>query len=171
MKIVTEKFDTNVSVIDDKAWIVGRCIDQCLYHTVDVGEDFGDAEDGEDPDPRAVSTTVSGSKSKITSTSKETVPSAEAANTAPLDVRARFGANLFLLSGVELGMVFSDLELNCPQVLEPWGESKIEINVDEIPPKVFVRLQKYVNGLVDSTAEMQEDSALSGPKKKKRKST
>jgi hypothetical protein len=142
-----------------------------LCHTVDVGEDLGDAEDDDDPDARAVSTAVSGSKSKVASSSKETVPSVETANTAPLDVRARFGANLFSLSGVELGMVFSDLELNCPQVLESWGESKIEINVDEIPPKVFSRLQKYVNGLVDSVAETQEDPALSGPKKKKRKSS
>ena len=142
-----------------------------MCHTVDVGEDLGDAEDADDPDARAVSTAVSGPKSKVASTSKETVPSVETANTAPLDVRAKFGANLFSLSGVELGMVFSELELNCPEVLESWGESKIEINVDEIPPKVFARLQKYVNGLVDSVAEMQEDSALSGPKKKKRKSS
>lgn len=142
-----------------------------LCHTVDVGEDLGEAEDDDDPDAKAVSTAFSGSKSKVSSTSKETVPSVETANTAPLDVRARFGANLFALSGVELGMVFSELELNCPQVLESWGESKIEINVDEIPPKVFARLQKYVNGLVDSMATMQEDSGLSVPKKKKRKSS
>lgn len=92
------------------------------------------------------------------------------ANTTPLDVRARFGANLFLLSGVELGTVFTDLELHCPEALESWSESKTEINVDAIPTKIFTRLQKYVNGLVGSAGLAQTDAAEPAPKKKRRKS-
>jgi hypothetical protein len=156
-----------------KHGFVGLCTDlSAVVYKVDVGEDYGDEEEKAEPDTKSpASAAVSGSKPKSASSSKETVPAVESANTAALDVRARFGANLFLLSGVELGTVFTELELNCPQVLESWGESKIEINVDEIPTKLFTRLQKYVNGLVDGVGEMQEDPVLSGPKKKKRKST
>lgn len=41
-------------------------------------------------------------------------------NAPSLDVRARFGSNLFLLSGVELGYVMTTCELECPEVLESW---------------------------------------------------
>jgi hypothetical protein len=41
-------------------------------------------------------------------------------NAPSLDVRARFGSNLFLLSGVEMGYVMSTCELECPEVLESW---------------------------------------------------
>lgn len=125
----------------------------------------------DEPDVKSASNVSTGYKAKAASSSKETVPSVDTANTAALDVRARFGANLFLLSGVELGIVCTELELNCPQVLESWGDSKIEINVDEIPTKLFLRLQKYVSGLVDGDGATQEDPSLSGPKKKKRKSS
>lgn len=37
-----------------------------------------------------------------------------------MDVRARFGSNLFLLSGVEMGYVMRTCELECPEVLESW---------------------------------------------------
>lgn len=118
-----------------------------------------------------------------------------------LDARAKFGANLFLLSGMELGWVMTELELHCPHVLESWtsdttenrssssssnnnywtqhnnnqynNQSKVEINVDEIPAEIFNRINKYVTGLI-----MQPDNASNDgyameqeiPKKKRRKS-
>jgi hypothetical protein len=132
---------------------------------VDVGEDldeFGEPRK-EVKSPASVSETKS---SQSVSSTRET---ASATSSAPpaLDAKAKFGANLFLLSGMELGWVFTELELNCPHVLESWGESKIEINVDEIPSDIFGRLQKYVDGLVEDNAEGAESPE--GPKKKKRK--
>mmetsp|Transcript_132889 Transcript_132889/g.384223 ORF Transcript_132889/g.384223 Transcript_132889/m.384223 type:complete len:249 (-) Transcript_132889:63-809(-) len=138
-----------------------------VRYEYDCGEDLD--EDGEPKEAKSPSSSASAPKS-VAST-KETVSTASVANSANLDVRARFGANLFLLSGMELGHVFSELELNCPNVLESWGDAKIEINVDEIPDDIFSRLQKYVNGLVEGPEGSLADSAESIPKKKKRKSS
>jgi len=179
--------------------VLALCFPDSLC-VVDVGEDYGDDEDGDEPDTKSAATAVSGSRSRastsggtggggggrdsIMSTVEASTPSNNTMHTAPLDVRARFGANLFLLSGIELGIIISDLESSCPHVLESWGgtdSSKIEINVDEIPLKIFTRLQKYVHGLVESGGSsngsgmgseiQQEDPTVTTPKKKKRKSS
>lgn len=140
---------------------------------VDVGEDLD--ENGE-PKPVAKASTPSSTSSSakpapsFAASTKETVPAASFSSPT-LDARAKFGANLFLLSGIELGWVFTELELNCPQVLESWGESKVEINVDEIPSDIFGRLQKYVNGLLEDGDHIEDPPDVVGPKKKKRKST
>ena len=92
--------------------------------------------------------------------------------TPSIDARSKFGANIFLLSGVELGHVMTTLELECPKVLEGWGEEHVEINVDEIPMKVFSNLNSYVTSKVGSRSLLNETSGDLGdiPKKKKRKS-
>ena len=136
---------------------------------VDCGEDLD--ENGDPIEPKSP---ASGSETKSVQSVSSTreITSATSSSAPALDARAKFGANLFLLSGIELGWVFTDLELNCPHVLESWGDSKIEINVDEIPSDIFGRLQKYVSGLVEHIVEDHESaSEAGGPKKKKRKST
>jgi hypothetical protein len=135
---------------------------------VDVGEDldeFGEPKEAKSP----ASASETKSLQSVASTRETASATSSAAPT--LDARAKFGAHLFLLSGVELGWVFTELELNCPHVLESWGESKIEINVDEIPSDIFGRLQKYVDSLVEDNAEESESPESGGPKKKKRKSS
>jgi hypothetical protein len=87
-----------------------------------------------------------------------------------LDARAKFGSNIFLLSGPELGHVTTTLELECPKVLESWGEEQIEINVDEIPSKVFSSLNSYVTFKVGSRSLLDSPELEDIPKKKKRKS-
>eukprot|EP00934_Nitzschia_sp_Nitz4_P000948 Nitzschia sp. Nitz4//scaffold11_size288233//64490//65310//NITZ4_000747-RA/size288233-snap-gene-0.9-mRNA-1//1//CDS//3329533993//948//frame0 len=133
----------------------------------DVGEEAEDEsnEDEEEEEvkpPTPASSTYSKSK-------RETVPSSS--NVAPpvLDARVQFGANLFSLSGKELGIVMTDLECKCPEALETWGDAKVEVNVDAIPAEIFHRLHKYVSGLVDNKPmEMASEAEI--PKKKRRKS-
>lgn len=125
-------------------------------------------EEDDEPQQKGDGGTKSPAPSKSKSSKESSSPVTERA--PALDARARFGANLFLLSGVELGWVFTELELHCPQALEPWGESKVEINVDEISNDTFARLNKYVSDLLatDGTdASLEADV----PKKKKRKSS
>jgi hypothetical protein len=78
------------------------------------------------------------------------------------------------MSGSELGHVMTTLELECPRVLESWEEQKVEINVDEIPPKVFSTLQSYVSSKVGTRSapdSPEVDDVSSGNKsRKKRKS-
>lgn len=140
---------------------------------VDVGEELDEEGEPIKPTPKTPANTTSASAPKpppSTSSAKETASTISSASVT-LDVRAKFGSNLFLLSGSELGWVFTELELKCPQVLESWGESKIEINVDAIPSDIFARLQKYVNDLVEDINHTQDSPDAGGPRKKKRKST
>lgn len=116
----------------------------------------------------------------------------------PLDTRARFGANLFLLSGIELAHVIMKLEQECPHVLEYVTEEiqdeedeeinnnnnnnndsatmgvsapKLEINVDAIEPFLFEELSSYVLERVGSKGHSDlkvDDVPSSRPKKKKK---
>lgn len=62
------------------------------------------------------------------------------------------------------------LETECPRVLETWEEQKVEVNVDEIPPKVFSALNSYVSSKVRSGPESPEiDDYSSGKARKKRR--
>lgn len=132
-----------------------------------MGEDL---EEGDEPTTKSdgANKSSSGSKAKVSSSKENPSPALE--RPPVLDARARFGANLFLLSGVELGWVFTELELHCPKALDPWGEAKVEINVDEIPSETFSRLNKYVSDLLSTDGTNPTfDSEI--PKKKKRKSS
>lgn len=76
-----------------------------------------------------------------------------------LDARARFGSNLFLLSGVEMGHVLATCELECPEALETCGgKLNIEINVDKIPTEVFANLNTYVTSKVGNNNNMAGSS-------------
>ena len=93
----------------------------------------------------------------------------ESTNEGPsnLDSRVRFGSNLFLLSGKELGQVMSTIELECPEALEKlgtsaFGDSKLEINVDAIPPNVFTQLSTYVNTRTHSKGQSDPSRSLGG---------
>lgn len=112
----------------------------------------------------------------------------------PLDKRTRFGANLFLLSGIELAHVIMKLEQQCPQVLEQLAEEveledddidsddkaispKLEINLDAIEPALFDELSAYVLERVGSKGHSEDEEANMGessshpvgrPKKKKK---
>jgi hypothetical protein len=134
----------------------------------DVGEDVVDEEGGHDDDNNDDdddnnSTTTNNNNIKRTSSGTK-IPkgSVSAASNVsdvkyssvvkpPLDARAQFGSNLFLLSGMELGYVLSTCEEECPECLENVRGGKdchIEINVDLIPITVFELLNTYVSGKV-----------------------
>lgn len=128
----------------------------------DVGEDEeNDEEDNDGGGDRnsskkvssATKTPKSSSSASNLSDSKSS-PSSSATSKPPLDARAQFGSNLFLLSGMELGHVISACEDQCPECLENVrgakgnGDCHIEINVDLIPSKVFDVLNAYVSGKV-----------------------
>jgi len=95
--------------------------------------------------PSAVAASSVGSTS--TSTKKDSI------GTEPpsLQRRTQFGANLFYLSGMELGHVIKQLELKCPKSLQspPAGvtsqeHEQLEIDVDQIDPKTFAELDRYL---------------------------
>ena len=67
--------------------------------------------------------------------------------------------------------MITTLELECPKVLETWGEQKLEVNVDEIPPKIFASLNSYVTSKVGSRSSpnAREIDDISSSKNKKRK--
>lgn len=71
-----------------------------------------------------------------------------------LDARARFGSNLMLINGVEMGHVLATCELGCPEALETCGDKyNIEINVDEIPTDIFANLNTYVTSKVGNNTD------------------
>lgn len=130
------------------------------------------------------------SSSKTAASSKDGKDSApnSPAHTPALDARTKFGANLFLLSGIELAHVIMTLEQECPNALEhvkeevqleddPNDESnaispKLEINVDEISHGVFQELSAYVIDKVGSKGHSDakvDDITASRPSKKKQR--
>jgi hypothetical protein len=152
----------------------------------DVGEDLLDDDHSEEetskktstatttPTTTTTTTTTNSSKSK-SSTAKESSSSTavETSGSPSLDARAKFGANIFLLSGVELGHIMTTLELECPKVLEEGYDDHVEINVDAIPANVFANLNSYLSSkigsrsILDSHRRDEFDQRI--PKKKKRK--
>jgi hypothetical protein len=161
----------------------------------DVGDESGEegSEEDEENDERGTKRSASGevaSKSSSKTGSSNKTPKASSGSSdslkddlspvklPPLDVRAQFGANLFLLSGMELGYVISTCEEECPSALENvrGGDEScchIEINVDHIPSKVFDLLNTYVSGKVGhkNTVEASSTHSAEGgrPKKKQKK--
>lgn len=98
------------------------------------------------------------SSSGVTTASPSSGQGSVPAGPPTLDARARFGSNLFLLSGVELGHVMTTCELECPDALETCtgsghksGRHKIEINVDAIPTDIFATLNTYVTQKVGNS--------------------
>jgi hypothetical protein len=162
-----------------------------LLHAVDCGADLKDGDEeladaAPSPSSRAGSTTSSKDRSTPTNepTSSATAVTTATDTSVPLDVRARFGANLFLLSGIELARVIMKLEQECPQVLEhisdelvvedstpgsePIVAPKLEINVDAIENPLFTELSNYVQELVGSKGFHEMEEAPPRPKKKKK---
>lgn len=137
----------------------------------DVGEGM---EDGKVSTPSGgKSKSGSGSKAnpEISSPEASSLPSEK----PTLDARARFGSNLFLLTGVELGYVITTCELECPEALETYGNDRnnIEINVDSIPTDIFANLNTYVTQKVGNNSEkkanMSPGSDAGGGSSKSRK--
>eukprot|EP00339_Tiarina_fusa_P011598 CAMPEP_0117004476 /NCGR_PEP_ID=MMETSP0472-20121206/5430_1 /TAXON_ID=693140 ORGANISM="Tiarina fusus, Strain LIS" /NCGR_SAMPLE_ID=MMETSP0472 /ASSEMBLY_ACC=CAM_ASM_000603 /LENGTH=247 /DNA_ID=CAMNT_0004705431 /DNA_START=63 /DNA_END=803 /DNA_ORIENTATION=+ len=110
----------------------------------DVGEDLD--PDGAKSNSKSSnkSSKSSGGKDSGTPTGAQSSSSSTPSGTPSLDARATFGTNLFLLSGMELGHVITTLEIECPEVLETWGEQKVEVVVDSIPANVFSSLNSYI---------------------------
>jgi hypothetical protein len=120
---------------------------------------------------------------------KDSAPNSPASTNPTLDARTKFGANLFLLSGIELAHVIMTLEQECPYALEHVKEEvqleddpnnneskavspKLEINVDEISHAVFSELSAYVTDKVGTKGHSDvkmDDITASRPKKKQRK--
>jgi hypothetical protein len=82
----------------------------------DDDEDDDEYDGGKETSPKLDRKGSSRSSSK----GRSSTPTVDEATAPSLDVRARFGSNLFLLSGVEMGYVMSTCELECPEVLESW---------------------------------------------------
>jgi hypothetical protein len=130
------------------------------------------------PSPTSTGSPGGASASATTDAIDEQSVSSTTAGTPSLDARARLGANLFLLSGSELGHVMTTLEVQCPEVLEMWDKDKVEILVDDIPSKIFAHLNSYVSDKVGtrsvtSTPDMiggggDEDNANKPSKKRKK---
>lgn len=147
-----------------------------LVYLDDVGEDH-DSTAGDNKKSSTKSTGSKASKSVGTKDSGTPTGSSSGAagfssgGTPSLDARAKFGANLFLLSGSELGRVMTSLELECPRALETWENQKMEINVDEIPPKIFSTLNAYVSSKVGtrSLPDSPEVDDVSNKRKRRKK--
>lgn len=141
----------------------------------DVGEDF-EPDGAKDTSassffkPRSKSPKPSGGADESSTGRPDSPTMSSLAGTPSLDARANFAANIFLLSGVELGHVMTKLDLECPKALEAWGEAKMEINVDAIPADVFANVNSYVQTKVGNRSLMDESEYVEIPKKKKRKS-
>merc|ERR1712176_260352 len=81
-----------------------------------------------------------------------------------LDARARFGSNLFLLNGTEMGHVMASIEDQCPEALETFGDKyNIEINVDKIPTDVFADLNSYVMSKVGDDSDNDNEDRSDSP--------
>ena len=171
------------------------------FLSVDCGADLKEGDDdnagGTAPKSGSKNTGGSSSREKSASSSSGAVLSGDVTSTKPLplDKRARFGANLFLLSGIELAHVIMKLEQQCPHVLEQLTEEveleddainsddkaispKLEINLDAIEPALFDELSAYVLEKVgtkghadeeeDNMVETSSSASVGRPKKKKK---
>ncbi|CAB9525499.1 Bromodomain testis-specific protein [Seminavis robusta] len=152
-----------------------------IRQEMDCGADLKDGDESV-PDAPPSSTSKSGSSAKDRS-APAAVPSSPD-KPVPLDARARFGANLFLLSGVELAHVIMKLEQECPHVLEhlsdevvtdettpgaePAFAPKLEINVDAIDAQLFTELSNFVEERVGSKGFTEPEEAPPRSKKKRR---
>ncbi|CAJ1934276.1 unnamed protein product [Cylindrotheca closterium] len=143
----------------------------------DVGEDLHDEEDESDES----SDEGESSKRKSSSSKKSKEPTDENESTrsgkrdTSLDSRARFGSNIFLLNGIELGHVVTTLELECPNALIEDGSTQMEINLDAIPQEVFERLSGFIESKIGKRSLLDinhedDESEERIPKKKKKKS-
>ena len=121
----------------------------------------------------------------------------DAMGIVPLDDRTRFAARLQRLSGMELGYVLQQIDVQCPEALEDptpdqvrsdaapiikrhryaWDEfdggCQIEVDVDAIPAEIFWKLDTYVKEKVQARGRGPWDDDLDEPepgaKKKKMK--
>mmetsp|Transcript_36514 Transcript_36514/g.88500 ORF Transcript_36514/g.88500 Transcript_36514/m.88500 type:complete len:207 (+) Transcript_36514:100-720(+) len=140
----------------------------------DVGEDLFDEDEGDESDEGEPSKPKSSSSKKSKESSDENASTHPTKGNTSLDSRARFGSNIFLLNGVELGHVVTTLELECPNALIEDGSKQMEINIDAIPQQVFGRLSAFVESKIGkrSLLDVQHDDDESEeriPKKKKKK--
>lgn len=140
--------------------------------------------DEKTPDGAVSASNKSNSKPYLapSSTTSSITMTESPAKPVPLDVRAQFGANLFLLSGVELAHVILKLEQECPETLEHLREvtdsndnnkaidpPRLEINIDAIPAPLFEELSSYVEARVGTRAnEPVKMEEAARPKKKKK---
>jgi len=133
----------------------------------DVGECIEDKEKGHigSGGKNAKPSRSSNQGLNFTTASPSSGPSSVPAAPPTLDARARFGSNLFLLSGVELGHVLTTCELECPDALETCGNDrcKIEINVDDIPTDIFANLNTYVTQKVGNNGSRGNNGIASSP--------
>lgn len=149
-----------------------------LFYFFNIEVDVGGNLDADDT--KGSSKSSSGKSSKSSSgrdssggsggqgSSSNSNNSSSNAGTPSLDARAKFGSSIFYLSGMELGHVMSVIELECPTVLKNWGTASVEINVDEIPPKIFASLNSYILSKVGNKdiPESPEDETKSRKKRK-----
>jgi len=142
----------------------------------DVGEDLYDEYEGDDSDegdpPRARTSNTKKSRDSFDGNSDSAASPGK--GKPSLDARARFGANIFLLNGVELGHIVTTLELECPAGLEEHGGKHTELNVDAIPSEVFGRLSAFISSKIGKRSLLDADQNEAEveeriPKKKKRR--
>lgn len=141
------------------------------YRKIRQEYDVGECIDGKDKGGNSGGGKISKSgRSSSLNTSLTAASSSLGLSSVPaapptLDARARFGSNLFLLSGVELGHVLTTCELECPNALETCGKKryKIEINVDAIPTDIFANLNTYVTQKVGNNGNAVNNGIVSSP--------
>mmetsp|Transcript_16564 Transcript_16564/g.36113 ORF Transcript_16564/g.36113 Transcript_16564/m.36113 type:complete len:270 (+) Transcript_16564:254-1063(+) len=136
---------------------VGECID---------GKDKGGNNGGGGGTKSSKSSRSPTSSSNFTTAPPSTGSSNVPAAPPTLDARARFGSNLFFLSGVEMGHIMTTCELECPDALETCGNDryKIEINVDAIPTDIFANLNTYVTQKVgNANSNNSNNNFLASP--------
>lgn len=81
----------------------------------------------------------------IPTAKNERAKSPEPKETISLERKSNFSAAIFRLNGMELGHVIRTIELECPEALEDLAENQVEINVDRMPPTVFMELETYLD--------------------------
>jgi hypothetical protein len=105
-------------------------------------EDQDDEDEEEEFDGKSEVSSARGSPAEAGKKRASTPPPPK------LDARAKFAANLLLLSGVHLGHIIQTLEKNCPDALESGPKlqipEKLEIDIDKITPaEVFHTVSQY----------------------------
>jgi len=75
-----------------------------------------------------------------------------------MDRKSKFSERIFRLNGMELGHVITTIETKCPQALQDLPSSLVEINVDALPPPIFMQLEAYLQERVPNTKRRKVNS-------------
>ena len=88
-----------------------------------------------------------------------------------LEEKTKFAHNIYKIKSEELGEVVTKLDQSCPHALDKKPEKdEIEINIDQIDPRTFHDLDRYVRQcLSQSNPKKKKAAGGAEPKAKKQK--